>query len=126
MTGLTERCVFNQLKSYHVISSPSVDIMHDIQEGVCHYILCKIILQFINEDKYFSLDLVNHLISIFEYRPIKLNKPNLITMNMQTNNKIKNSGSEMMTFCTYLPFIIGHLVEEHSPYWILYISLEKL
>jgi hypothetical protein len=123
MTGLTERCVFNKLKSYHVISSPSVDIMHDLQEGVCHYIVCRILLQFINEDKYFSLDLLNQLILIFEYGPIQLNKPNLITMHMITKNKLKNSAAEMMTFCTYLPFIIGHLVDQNSPYWDLFISL---
>jgi hypothetical protein len=122
-TGLTEWSVFNNLKTYHVITNPSVDVMHDIQEGVCHYILCQIILQFINEDEYFSLDMINHLISIFNYGPVNMNKPNLITMHMLVSNKLKNSASEMMSFCIYLPLMIGHLVEKQSPYWKLFLCL---
>jgi hypothetical protein len=125
-TGLKERCIFNDFQTYHVISNPSVDIMHDVQEGVLHYIMCKIILQFINEDEYFSLDLLNELILIFDYGPLNLNKPNLITMNMLINNKIRNSAAEMMNFCYYFPLIVGHVIDRDSPYWKLFIILRKV
>jgi hypothetical protein len=52
------------------------------------------------------------MIKNFVYEPIQINKP-----------KLKNSGPEMMTFITYLPFMIGHLIDEESPYWNLFISL---
>jgi hypothetical protein len=44
LTGLSERCVFNQISSYHVILNPAIDIMHDWQEGIFHYITCKILI----------------------------------------------------------------------------------
>lgn len=37
LTGIKEICIFNSTPSFHVINNLSVDIMHDIFEGILHY-----------------------------------------------------------------------------------------
>jgi len=37
ITGIKETCAFNILQSFHAVENYSVDIMHDLLEGVCVY-----------------------------------------------------------------------------------------
>lgn len=46
-TGINESCVFNALDSFHPTTNFTVDVMHDIFEGVCHYDLQLILHYFI-------------------------------------------------------------------------------
>lgn len=43
LTGIKNRCVWNEFQTYHVITNLVADLMHDILEGVCHYDLCVIL-----------------------------------------------------------------------------------
>lgn len=36
-TGISENSIFNSINSFHVVDNFSVDIMHDIFEGVANY-----------------------------------------------------------------------------------------
>lgn len=45
-TGIKELCVFNEINSYHITSNYTVDIMHDVLEGVCHYDILLILNHF--------------------------------------------------------------------------------
>lgn len=36
LTGIKANCIFNSIKSFHVTNNLSVDIMHDLLEGVYH------------------------------------------------------------------------------------------
>lgn len=36
-TGVYKESILNKIISFHVTSNYSVDIMHDIFEGICHY-----------------------------------------------------------------------------------------
>lgn len=38
-TEIKERCVFNDIKNFHVVDNLSVDVMHDVLEGVCKYVM---------------------------------------------------------------------------------------
>lgn len=58
-TGIKTRSPFNELHNFHVIENTSLDIMHDLFEGICSYEMCKILLTFILKDKYFSIDYLN-------------------------------------------------------------------
>jgi len=53
LTGLKGPSIWNELPDFHVTSNSSVDIMHDVLEGVCNYDLSFILLAFINDLKYF-------------------------------------------------------------------------
>lgn len=65
--GSNAECVFNKISSFHVIENASLDIMHDIFEGICRYEIPKILKTFIIDEKLFSLDTLNSRIEHFDY-----------------------------------------------------------
>lgn len=48
LTGVNERCIFNEVPSYHVTENCICDFMHDIVEGVARYDIALIIKNFID------------------------------------------------------------------------------
>lgn len=127
LTGIKEESVWNNLRNFHVTKNLSVDIMHDLLEGVCHYDLCQIILNFINVHKYFSLAELNSFIETFNYGPLNRNrKIDSITIEMLNKNKIKASASEMSILFKYFANIIGHKIPKQNIEWIIYLSLKQI
>ena len=53
LSGIVQDCVFNHLVSFHATKHPSIDVMHDIVEGICRRDVASILDDFINE-KHFS------------------------------------------------------------------------
>lgn len=51
----------------NVIDNLTVDAMHDVLEGICHYDMCHSISYFIKEKKYFTLETLNQRKKTFEY-----------------------------------------------------------
>lgn len=43
ITGIKERCIFNDVPNYHVVENIVCDFMHDIPEGVARYDMAIII-----------------------------------------------------------------------------------
>ncbi|KAI8115940.1 hypothetical protein CVS40_11914 [Lucilia cuprina] len=58
--GISSNCEFDAIPSFHCTANYAVDVMHDIFEGVCHYIICETLLFYIQQMKYFSLDVLNY------------------------------------------------------------------
>ncbi|RLU15468.1 hypothetical protein DMN91_012462 [Ooceraea biroi] len=67
LTGIKDRCVWNELQTYHVITNLVTDLMHDILEGVCHYDFCAILEELISIKGYFTLHTLNDRIQKFDY-----------------------------------------------------------
>lgn len=42
-TGIKESCVRNQINGFHAVYNYSVDLMHDVLEGVCSYDISNIL-----------------------------------------------------------------------------------
>lgn len=126
LTGVNENSIFNQITNFHVTNNPSVDIMHDLLEGVCHYDLTQIITYFIHTKKYFSLDLINKRILCNNYGHLSANKPGPITDGMLIKKKLKYSASEMYSFTINLSAIIGDLVPRDDECWSLYVILRQI
>jgi len=59
-TGIYKDSVLNNINSFHVTTNYSIDIMHDIFEGICHYNLCHIINYYTEVVKIFSLETLNY------------------------------------------------------------------
>eukprot|EP00102_Acyrthosiphon_pisum_P025989 XP_016663199.1 PREDICTED: uncharacterized protein LOC107884813 [Acyrthosiphon pisum] len=97
ISGIRELCVWDQVYSFSVISNYSVDIMHDLLEGVCNY----------------DIDIRN--------RP-----PLISEENLKRQGYLKMSASEMSCLTKYLGLIIGDLIPEQSELWLLYIILKKI
>lgn len=94
--GIKSPCIWNTLKNFHLTENLSVDVMHDILEGICRYDLGNILYHFICVDKIFSLDTLNNRIKFYNF--FDKNKPPLITRNQLLRKHIIFSASEMNSF----------------------------
>lgn len=126
LSGIREYCVFNNIHKFHVTRNFSVDILHDFFEGVCHYDLCNIIINLINQN-YFTLEELNGNIKFHNYGPfVKNKKIDPITIENLENTKLKSSGEEMKTLMLNFALIIGHRVDRECPVWKLYLVLRDI
>lgn len=122
--GIKEVCIWNDLDNFYVTDNYSVDIMHDIFEGVCHFDLNVILNYFINEIKIFSLNTLNSIIRFFNYGPMdEKNRPPEIIQECLKKGHFKMSASEMAIFCRYLGLMIGSYVANNNVQWELYLLL---
>jgi len=126
-TGIKEKCVWENLNSFNVTDNYSVNIMHDMLEGVCKYDIGLILKYMIFELKYFTVDTLNNRIETFNYGPIDIrNRPTLLSTENLKLGIIKMSAAESLCFTRYLGLIIGDLVPEKSEVWSLYIVLKQI
>ncbi len=129
-TGLKERCVFNTINNFHIYENVSVDLMHDIWEGVAAYDLSKVIDSLI-KDGTLSLDIVNSRIKSFPYiESEKRNKPRPLYYEASKKGvskiKIRQSSAECLCLTRYLGLMIGDLVARKNKYWKLYLYLRRI
>jgi hypothetical protein len=107
LTGVKERCVFDQIPSFNVYDDISVDIMHDLFEGICHYDISLVLGHFI-ENNFFTLEILNNRKTYFSYGYSAAGNVSVpITQEHIENKKFQMSASEMACFCKFLPLMIG-------------------
>lgn len=126
LTGIKEECVFHKISGYHVVKNPTLDVPHDLPEGVHRNDVPKFLNYFILNKKYFSLNELNAIIRGFLYDPNESNKPVEITAHQLKNNCIIMSASEMLCLVKNLPLMIGHLIPPGDEVWELFLSLKKI
>lgn len=108
-TGVCEISVFNKVRFFDATQT-CADVMHDVNEGILHYNLCEIILNFI-ENKYFTLEMLNQEKQDVKYGDLEENnKSKDITMNNLTSKKLKMTASEIHSFAHHLPFILLNIM----------------
>ena len=82
---MKEKCVFNQLQTFHAVSSLPPDLLHDLMEGVIPQDLLGCI-RILVQKGWFALDNYNQAITNFKFsRNESLSKPQLVP----TNPKVK-------------------------------------
>lgn len=126
VTGLKEECIFNSLSYIHAVSNYSVDIMHDLFEGVCHYDMIHILDYLINSVSYFTTETLNNRIKYFDFEYEASNKPPNIKNDFRNKTKISMSASEMLCFVRYFSLLIGDLVPEGDEVWKFYLLLREI
>ncbi|EZA62952.1 hypothetical protein X777_11968 [Ooceraea biroi] len=125
-TGIKELCMWNDLASFNVTKNPTVDIMHDLYEGICRYELGAILHTFIINEKLFSLQLLNERIKFFKYGSNERNRPTLIKMEQIRKKYIIMSSSEMKCLIRYLGLTIGDKIPHNNAFWELFLLLKKI
>lgn len=128
LTGVHEECVFNRIPSFHVVDNWALDVCHDLQEGVDHYVMLLLIRQFVNIDKYFTIEMLNDRIQFFDYSCDNSNRPPEINPSrlQASYDKLKMTASEMDCFVRYFGLIIGDKVPVNNEYWLLYLRLRSV
>lgn len=124
-TGIKEECVFNSISSFHLTENYSVDISHDIFEGVGMYDMTEILYQLIVVDKLFSIDFVNESFNYFKYGR-NFNKPPMISLDNLKKKKVNMSCAEMKSLVLCCGVILGPWVPQENKCWKLYTYLRKI
>lgn len=126
-TGVKEICSFNVLTNFHCVENPSVDIMHDQLEGNLNWDIALLLRQFIDNDKFFTLNQLNQRISMFDFGLYEhINKPQDITTDHLKNKKLKYSSSEIIWFIRYLPLLIEEWIPDDNEYYKFLIIVKQL
>ena len=116
-TGISEKCIFNELKSFHVLENIIFDNMHDIGEGVIQYDMSSIILGLIEDLKLFNLEKLNNRLGGFNFGVIDSgNQPKFFTKEKLKNGKLAFSASEQFSFLQYFGLLIGDQVPVDNKY----------
>lgn len=127
LTGITQESILNNIKSFHVVENYSVDMMHDLFEGICHYDLCHITKYFTYIMKIFSLETLNVRKQNFNYGCIETgNYSKPIALNHLNRYHLKMTASEMKNFVHFFPLIIGDLIPENDDVWNFFLTLLKI
>lgn len=117
-TGIKSSCVFSYIPSFKVTNNISVDIMHDLYEGVCHYNLAQILNYLVFDKNYFSLDEFNNRKAIFKYGTSDIsNISQPIQIDHIQKEKFNTSASEMRAIFQFITFFVGEFVPKSDPVW---------
>lgn len=125
-TGIKESSVWNNLNSFHVTENFSVDIAHDIFEGIALFDTVELLYQFIIVSHLFSVDQLNDRLRFFNFGTQNVNKPPLFSLCNIRKKHINMSCAEMKTFIQYAGLIFADLVPVNNKFWELYILLRKM
>lgn len=124
--GIKEKCIWNDLNNFHVISNVYCDLMHDIFEGVLRYDMAFLINDLI-KNKYFDLSQLNCRIKFFKHSKADLGiAPPLIKNEHLKNNYLVMSSSEMMSLVLYFGILVGDMVPESDSSWAFYLKTREM
>lgn len=128
--GMKEDSVLNSLQLFHSTSDAPFDAMHDFLEGVVPFSI-SMVLKFCIQNKYFSIDVLNHRIAIFRYGPMEYkNKPSPCfdqSHFVPKRKSIPQNAVQTWLLLRALPFLIGYYIPNHqSNYMTLIILLIKI
>lgn len=126
-SGIHEEYVFNEIEDFHIMENSALDIMHDIYEGVCEYDLSQILLHYIVNLKYFTLQDLNDRIGAFDFGVSELsNRIPFLKKEKLNNYRLGFSASQVIRFMKYFGLIIGDLVPADDSHWELYLTLRAI
>ena len=75
---IKEACVFHDLIDFHCTINISLDVMHDILEGICSVEMIGIVHYCIKVAKFYSMKTLNHRLNFYRFKDSE-NKPPLLT-----------------------------------------------
>ena len=102
------------------------DAMHDLLEGLAP-LEVKLLLKELISQKYFSLEEYNSRLLNFNFGFSDRDKPvPILSRNLQPENSLRSSASQMLTLLRVLPFLIGDRIPEGSEHWTCFILLRKI
>lgn len=123
--GIKESCIWNKLTYFHVCQNQSVDLMHDVYEGIHRYDMT-LILNKLLQEKWFSLEILNSRVKYYTYDYNEHNHPPPVKKEHLENGMIIFSAAEMVCFVKNFRFFIGDLVPLNNETWLLYLSLLEI
>lgn len=122
--GLKHNSSLNCLQFFHVCNNFSLDIMHDILEGVAQYEM-KLLFEYISESFISKSDLFSRIYA-FDYGYLeRKNRPTRVNLESSGNNIGLNS---IQTLCLVrnIPLLFGDIVSDDDEHWTLMLLLLQI
>lgn len=122
--GVVRECELNNLYYFNFLDSPTVDIMHDLLEGVVPYEI-KLVIQKLISMGSFTLEEINNRIMCHDFGFLESrNKPWPLRLDL-SGNKLGQKAAQAWCLVRFLPIIIGDLIvtEDQLKYWELILQL---
>ena len=120
--GVKKRSSLNELRYFHVINGLPPDHAHDLLEGVCPYVMKKI-LTHLKQQKQLDIAQVNDGIANFPYKGNdKVNKPTKLA----ATSNLKQTASQMWNFMRFFPLLYSDHVPETEKVWELILLLVSI
>ncbi|XP_031341312.1 uncharacterized protein LOC116169372 isoform X1 [Photinus pyralis] len=123
--GVKEYCIWNGLNYFHVYNNQSLDIMHDLYEGIHRYDMAQI-LKVLLQSEVFTLETLNSRVKYFKYEFCEKNHPPVIKKEHIEKGMLILSSSEMETFVKNFRYFVGDLVPINNNAWLVYLQLLKI
>ncbi|OXU27707.1 hypothetical protein TSAR_015468 [Trichomalopsis sarcophagae] len=124
--GVTEKCIFNNIRDFNVVQNSSVDIMHDVFEGVANKVMAQIILKLV-EVKCIKIEYINAKLRTIDFQFENTNVPIDIRLDyVKLYKRLRMSASESLCFTRYFGLIVGNAIVEDHVVWPLYSSLRGI
>lgn len=122
--GVKSSCLLNSLTYFHTTENFSVDVMHDVLEGVAQYEL-KLLFLYLKE-QHLTLGELNLRIQSFDYGFMeKNNRPVAVNLGGESNDLGLNA---IQTWCLLrnVPLMFGDLVTSTDQHWGLLLLLLQI
>jgi hypothetical protein len=123
-SGIKEECCYNKIGSYHVCENVYCDIMHDLFEGVCRYVLQKLLKYFIFDKKFFSYTTLATRMKFFKFDHSSV--PSCPSERTIKEESFHMGAIEMLNVVLGLPLIIGSFVPEGDKCWNVFLLLRQV
>ncbi|KAJ8686257.1 hypothetical protein QAD02_022051 [Eretmocerus hayati] len=120
---------FNDIDEYHVILNACLDLMHDLNEGVCNIVMAKILLLYTCDEEYkrFDINYVDHRMSTLDFGFEQGNIPSKISLEyLKKNQKLRMSASKMMFFTRYFSILVDDDIPRDDKPYPLHLKLREI
>lgn len=112
--GVKRYCILNDLNWFHILENPSVDLMHDLHEGIIPFLLQNL-FEYIIKKKIINLDRLENMIHYFNYGALnKKNSPSKINL---CKRSIGQSAHQSYCLMINIPFILIQFKNELASVW---------
>lgn len=123
--GIKQYCVLNDLKYFHIFKNFSVDIMHDLCEGVIPCLLKKFILYCIGKKVFKEIEIKNSIQHYSFPKIYRRDKPSILRLD---RSNLGQNAVQMKCLLLNIPFILNkYKFNEHlKSVWVCVSSLIKI
>lgn len=109
--GYTDKCIFNELKSFNTVKCRSQDLMHDVLEGAVKFTLIEL-FRYLDSNNIMTYALICELVNNYEYGSLESKvKPSQLHPAQLKSKNIRQSASQVYCLFINLPFIFKTVLE---------------
>lgn len=120
--GIKSACILNDMPNFHILSNVTVDLMHDVFEGIVGFLLEEVFKYCVREN-ITSLYRLQSLVDNYYYGYLQKNKPS--KLNIDKKNVGQNA-SQALCLILHLPFILFPFKEKLQPIWLSVESILQI